>query len=87
MAWSCCCCHPERYKYLPSPHHQLLFLELQVDLLLEFHQDLSDSASQTHPLHPQFAAYFNASQYIATILRLWGEEKVGGGGGGGGGGG
>ncbi len=68
----------ERYRYLPSHHHQLMFLELQVDLLLEFHQDLADSASRTHSLTPQFAAYFNASNYIATILRLWGEERVSG---------
>lgn len=66
----------ERYSHLPSAAHQLMFLELQVDLLLEFHQDLSDSASKTHPLHPQCTAYLNASQYIADILYKWGEEKV-----------
>ena len=54
-----------------------MFVELQVDLLLEFHQDLSDSASRSNPLYPQFFGYLNAAQYIASILYLWGEEQVG----------
>ena len=53
-----------------------MFLELQVDLLLEFHQDLAQNASRRHPLDPEFTAYFNASHYIVTVLGQWGEQPV-----------
>ena len=59
--------------------HQLRFLELQRDLILEFHQDLAHNGerlAQGDPLVPQFCAYLNASSYIAAVLREWGEMKV-----------
>ena len=68
----------ERYKPLLSTRHQLRFLDLQRDLLLEFHQDLANNwgAVSGNPLVPQAAAYINAANYIATVLRQWGETEV-----------
>ena len=68
----------ERYKPLSSTRHQLRFLELQRDLLLEFHQDLANNwrAVSRNPLVPQAAAYINAANYIATVLKQWGETEV-----------
>lgn len=69
----------DRYSSLTSVRHQLQFLELQRDLLLEFHHDLVTNADQqggVSPLHTQFLAYLNASNYITTVLRDWGEQMV-----------
>ncbi len=69
----------DRYSSLSSVHHQLQFLELQRDLLLEFNHDLvanSDEQSGVGPLHTQFMAYLNASNYITTVLKEWGEQMV-----------
>ena len=72
--------HPltERYKPLLSIRHQLQFLDLQRDLLLEFHQDLGNNwaAVSASPLVPQAAAYLNSANYIATVLKQWGETEV-----------
>ncbi len=68
----------ERYKPLPGIVPQLRFLELQRDLLLEFHEDLTESSRRLScdPLVPQFCAYLNASNYIIGVLRSWGEQLV-----------
>ena len=68
----------DRYKHLSSVDHHLRFLELQIDLLLEFHHDLANNARRAShsPLHPQFCAYLNAASYIVAILREWGEQMV-----------
>ena len=69
----------ERYKSLSSTSHQLQFLELQRDLLLEFHQDLfsnSNKQARVDPISPLFVAYLNASHYIAVVLEEWGEQTV-----------
>lgn len=67
---------PERYKYISSTRHLLQFVDLQRDLLLEFHQDIKTSAKSVHPLDPRHAAYLNASNYIAVVLKGWGESSV-----------
>jgi hypothetical protein len=66
----------ERFKQIPLLYVRLQFLELQSDLLLEFHRDLTDNVTETlsNPLSPRFFAYLNASHYISTVLNRWGEE-------------
>ena len=71
----------DRYRILPSPRHQLQFTELQKDLLSDFHSDLAAGSEQVvseegTPLSPQFCARLNASHYIATVLKAWGDMKV-----------
>ena len=68
----------ERFKQIPNLFLRLQFLELQTDLLLEFHQDLSDNVQTvlSVPLAPRFSAYLNAANYIASLLKKWGEETV-----------
>ena len=56
-------------------------MELQREILLDFHHDLTTNserlvAREGTPLSPQFCAYLNASSYIATISRAWGNMKV-----------
>ena len=68
----------ERYKQIPVLFLRLQFLELQTDLLLEFHQDLTqavDGMSAT-PISKRYMAYLNAANYISSLLKVWGEETV-----------
>ena len=68
----------ERFRCIPSLYIKLQFLELQVDLLLEFQRDLADNVSkvQSTPLSERFSAYLNATHYMVSLLQKWGEETV-----------
>lgn len=69
----------DRYRTLPNMWHQLRFVEVQKELLLDFHRDLASDGehlAQGNPLDPLFCAYLNASCYIAAVLKEWGEMKV-----------
>ena len=70
----------DRYKLLYSPPHQLDFTSLQLELLIAFHHDLTDVASnrESHilPLSKQQAAYLNTALYIAMVMTEWGEQTV-----------
>lgn len=68
----------ERYKQIPILMFRLQFLELQTDLLLEFSHDLSQAIKRcgSTPFTNEYIAYLNASTYIASVLKQWGEETV-----------
>lgn len=66
----------ERFRRVPSLYIRLQFLQLQVDLLLEFQRDLAESVSKSTTLSESFSAYLNASHYIVSLLQKWGEETV-----------
>ena len=66
----------ERFRRVPSLYIRLQFLQLQVDLLLEFQRDLVESVSKSTTLSESFSAYLNASHYIVSLLQKWGEETV-----------
>lgn len=66
----------ERFRCIPSLYIKLQFLQLQVDLLLEFQTDLVDNVSkvQSSPFSSRFSAYLNAADYMVSLLQKWGEE-------------
>ena len=68
----------ERYRQIPILLPKLRFLELQVDLLHEFLQDLISAVEKLFhsPLSAQFISYLNAVNYIDVILREWTEQTV-----------
>ena len=55
------------------------FLELQLDLLMEFHQDLVTASKKAAGAQPSenLCAYLNSAHYITLILKKWGEQEVG----------
>lgn len=66
----------ERYCNLPQPGHQLQFLNLQLELiecfrrrLVQLHNSPVDNVTSTMVL--------NASNYLSSVLREWGENVVG----------
>jgi hypothetical protein len=69
----------DRYRNLPSEVHQLKFVGLQQDLLLDFLHDLvaagDGTTSGTDPLSPLICSQLNACSYITAVLREWGEMK------------
>ena len=71
-------CMAERYRQIPVLFPKLRFLELQVDLLHEFLQDLISAVEKLlhSPLSAQFISYLNAINYIDVILRGWTEQTV-----------
>lgn len=60
----------ERYCILPQPHHQLQFLELQVELIDNFRRRLV----QLHNTSVNTLNILNAIFYITSVLREWGEN-------------
>ena len=71
----------DRYRALRSVLHQIKFVDIQCELLQVFLSDLRDdgermASQEGTPLTPQFCAHVNASNYIASVLREWGEMKV-----------
>lgn len=72
---------PDRYRSLPSEVHQLQFVGLQRDLLLDFLHDLAATGSRTSAtssLSPLLCAHLNGCSYVATVIREWGEMKASG---------
>ena len=71
----------DRYRALRSVLHQIKFVDIQCELLQVFLSDLREdgermASQEGTPLTPQFCAHVNASNYIASVLREWGEMKV-----------
>lgn len=60
----------ERYCILPQPHHQLQFLELQIELIDNFRRRLV----QLHNTSVSTLNILNAIFYITSVLREWGEN-------------
>jgi RAD50-interacting protein 1 len=60
----------ERYCILPQPHHQLQFLELQIELIDNFRRRLV----QLHNTSVTTLNILNAIFYISSVLREWGEN-------------
>eukprot|EP00731_Ephydatia_muelleri_P029349 Em0020g993a len=50
---------------------------LQLDLLMEFHQDLVTAAKKAAGAQPSenLCAYLNSAHYITLILKKWGEQE------------
>ena len=67
---------PDRYRNVPSEVHQLEFVALQRDLLLEFLRDLAATGEREPSLSPQLCSHLNACSYICSVLREWGEMKA-----------
>ena len=72
------CFISERYRQIPILYLRLQFLQLQTDLLFEFHQDLANAAevASSDPSSWRYFAYLNAANYIASLLKEWGNETV-----------
>ena len=72
-------CFSERYRCVEGLEQQVMFLELQLDLLMEYHQELvkasKKKAAGTQP-NEDLCAYLNSANYIALILKKWGEQEV-----------
>ncbi|CAI8007227.1 RAD50-interacting protein 1 [Geodia barretti] len=68
-----------RYRNLPSEIHQLKFVGLQRDLILDFLHDIvaagDGTTSGTGPLSPLLCSQLNGCSYITAVLREWGEMK------------
>ncbi|XP_065905193.1 RAD50-interacting protein 1-like isoform X2 [Dysidea avara] len=67
----------DRYKLLESAPHQIDFVLLQLELLNEFHRDLTDESkreSDHQPLSKQLAAYLNTAIYVAMVAAEWGDQ-------------
>lgn len=60
----------ERYCILPQPHHQLQFLDLQIELIDNFRRRLV----QLHNTSISTLNILNAIFYISSVLREWGEN-------------
>jgi len=64
---------------LDSVPHQVDFVMLQLELLNEFHHDLTDFSkieSNRQPLSGKLAAYLNTAIYVATVASEWGDQTV-----------
>ena len=69
----------DRYKLLDSAPHQVDFVMLQLELLNEFHHDLTDWSkieSNRQPLSGKLAAYLNTAIYVAMVASEWGDQTV-----------
>jgi len=64
---------------LDSAPHQVDFVMLQLELLNEFHHDLTDESkreSENQPLSKHLAAYLNTAVYVAMVASEWGDQTV-----------
>lgn len=61
----------DRYSNLPQPGHQLEFLNLQIELIENFTNQLSQSS-----LSKNKSILLNAINYLNSVLREWGENVV-----------
>lgn len=65
----------ERYCNLPQPGHQLQFLNLQLELIDSFRQRLVDLHGDPDE-DVTTTMVLNATNYVNSVLREWGENVV-----------
>lgn len=73
------CCILDRYKNLPNSKDQLKFVNVQIELLQEFTNQLNFRTEEncTNPLDGIFLSVLNAAYFVTYILEDWSEQAVG----------